>query len=334
MTFGEPRGQHRVRGVEHDDGVRVRRRDGVDQVRAGRRQLGRRRRSSSRAAPGSGVLEVAPTPSLTNTSASFLPTAAAAASVMSPFAREYAKRKLAGVHGAGTAGHGRVGPCCRRRWRRDAVRRVVDRELDRVEARGQRRLRRGAVRRPGLQRSGSGRACAADQPLVDGARGRRVAGDRGPPPARVDVGGGRVQVQRRTVERERDRVRRGVGLRCVRGRERAAQRERRVRRGRVELTRLRTVQRRRERRALLDRERVGVRGRHVDVAAPCIRVSGGELVAAHGLMIDRGCVLCRGGAVDRQVEPAESARVRGRRQRRGRHRNPVGVVSGDELERP
>ena len=52
---------------------------------------------------GLGVLDVAPTPSLTNTRASFLPTAAAAASVMSPFALEYAKRKLADVHGAGTA---------------------------------------------------------------------------------------------------------------------------------------------------------------------------------------------------------------------------------------
>src|SRR5713101_4371110 len=37
---------------------------------------------------GLGMLEVAPTPSLTKTSASFLPTAAAAASVMSPFVRE------------------------------------------------------------------------------------------------------------------------------------------------------------------------------------------------------------------------------------------------------
>ena len=52
---------------------------------------------------GFGVLEVAPVPSLTNTSASFLPFAAAAASAMSPLIREYAKRKLAGTHGAGTA---------------------------------------------------------------------------------------------------------------------------------------------------------------------------------------------------------------------------------------
>jgi hypothetical protein len=36
---------------------------------------------------GFGVVEVAPTPSFTNTIASFLPTAAAAASAMSPFVR-------------------------------------------------------------------------------------------------------------------------------------------------------------------------------------------------------------------------------------------------------
>ena len=49
------------------------------------------------------MLDVAPVPSLTNTSASFFPAAAAAASEMSPLARVYAKRKLAGTHGAGTA---------------------------------------------------------------------------------------------------------------------------------------------------------------------------------------------------------------------------------------
>jgi len=37
---------------------------------------------------GLGMVEVAPVPSLTKTSASFLPAAAAAASAMSPFARE------------------------------------------------------------------------------------------------------------------------------------------------------------------------------------------------------------------------------------------------------
>src|SRR6478736_4261842 len=43
------------------------------------------------------VVETAPTPSLTKTIAAFLPTAAAAAASMSPWTREYAKRKLAGA---------------------------------------------------------------------------------------------------------------------------------------------------------------------------------------------------------------------------------------------
>src|SRR5204862_7812736 len=48
--------------------------------------------------------------SLTNTSALLLPTAAAAASAMSPAARVYASRKLAGPHGAGTAATAGLAP--------------------------------------------------------------------------------------------------------------------------------------------------------------------------------------------------------------------------------
>src|SRR5580765_5792557 len=59
---------------------------------------------------GFSVLETAPTPSLTNTIASFFPIAAAAASAMSAFVRENAKRKLAGTHGAATAGTAGVVP--------------------------------------------------------------------------------------------------------------------------------------------------------------------------------------------------------------------------------
>src|SRR3954468_17267116 len=51
---------------------------------------------------GFGVADVAPTPSLTNTIAAFLPAAAVAASSMSPCARVSAKRKLAGTQAAGT----------------------------------------------------------------------------------------------------------------------------------------------------------------------------------------------------------------------------------------
>src|SRR5690348_3447803 len=53
---------------------------------------------------GEAAVLLTPAPVLTKTSALLLPTAAAAASAMSPSARVYASRMLAGPHAAATAG--------------------------------------------------------------------------------------------------------------------------------------------------------------------------------------------------------------------------------------